>query len=99
MVCGRPSWGELGLRTSRNVTLLPSGAHKNLPPLILPLPPPSFLAHKTPGAELWPLTSGPLLGEHPLSSKDPTLKDEEKCRGKERKIAGNRATWELKGKK
>ena len=58
MVCGGLSLGEVGLRIWRNATLLPSEAHRNHPPLILPLLPPSFLAHRTPDAELWPLISG-----------------------------------------
>ena len=66
--------GEVGLRIWRNMTLLPSEAHRNIPPLFLPLLPPSFLAHRTPGAELQPLISGPLLKEHPLSSTSPAPK-------------------------
>ena len=67
MGCGRLSWQEVGLRTWRNVTLLPSGAHKNLPPLSLLLPPPSFLNHKPPSIELPSPTSGPL--PKPLKDK------------------------------
>ena len=62
---------EVGLRIWRKATLLPSEAHRNPPPLILPLLPPSSLAHGTPDAELQPLISGPPLEEHPLSLVSP----------------------------
>ena len=50
MGCDGLSFEEVGLVTWRNVTLLPSEAHKNPPPLSLPLPLPSSPSHRPPNA-------------------------------------------------
>ena len=60
MESGRLSYGDVGLRTQRNVILLPSGAHKNPSPLRLPLLPPTSLTLWSLGVALPPLAAMPL---------------------------------------
>ena len=70
MGCGRLSCEEVGLGIWRNVTLLPSEAHRNPPPLNLPLPLPSFPVPQSPSIAPPPPVCGP-----PPSGNQPFLVD------------------------
>ena len=59
MGCDRLSYEEVGLGIQRNITLLPSEAHRNPPPLNLPLPLPSSPSHQPPNTVPQSLISGP----------------------------------------
>ena len=68
MGCGRSSCEEVGLGIWRNVTLLPSKAHRNPLPLNLPLLLPSFPIPQSPSTTPPPPICGPPpSGNQPIS--------------------------------
>ena len=65
---GRLSYEEVGLGIWRNVTLLPSEAHRDPPPLDLPLPLPSSPIPQPPSTVSPSPICVPLpIGNHPFS--------------------------------
>ena len=94
---GRFSCEGVGLRIGRNVTLLPSEAHRNPPPLNLPLPTsifpnPSVSRHLA--STVWNLCRPPPSGNQPFSAESNPWKIKGRREYRSRNIKGSRMPYE-----